>query len=74
MAMPSQPASRQRLMELVREGTVGVAGEPIVVAEPGADLEDRFADLLLGGREGKVHGPCSMGVRPSGSDTSPNHQ
>ena len=42
-------------MEGVREHPVPVALQPVVLAEAGADLEDRLADLLLGVGEGEVH-------------------
>ena len=56
MAMPSQPASRERLVELVREVAVAVLRQPVVVAEARADLEDRLADRLLRWGEGCIHG------------------
>ena len=51
MQTPSQPSSREGAVEVVREPAVAVLGEPVVVAEPRADLLDRVADRLLLGRQ-----------------------
>ena len=42
---------REGAVEIVRKAAVAVLGEPVVVAEPRADLADRVADRLLLGRQ-----------------------
>ena len=45
----------QRLVQVVREGAVGVAGQPIGIVEPLAQPGDGVADGLLFGSQCEVH-------------------
>ncbi len=51
IATPSQPASREGAVEIIREPALAVPGEPVVIAETRANLCDRVADGLLFRRE-----------------------
>ena len=55
MQMPSQPASRQRLVEVGGKAALLVLLQPIGVVEARADFRDRVADRFLVGGEREIH-------------------
>jgi hypothetical protein len=58
MAMPNQPASAMVLWNFDRKFPIGIALQPIIVAELGANFQHRLADIPLVFVQIEIHG-CS---------------